>query len=53
MEKANNLVAIPLSEGWSDLGDWKSVWAEMEKDENGVALSENARELSAKINYPF
>ena len=31
MEKARNLVAIPFKAEWSDLGEWKSVWAQSKK----------------------
>ena len=42
MEKVDNLAAVPLAVGWSDLGGWDSVWKRMEPDQNGVSLSENA-----------
>jgi mannose-1-phosphate guanylyltransferase/mannose-6-phosphate isomerase len=48
MEKAKNLVAIPYSSGWSDLGNWDSVWKEAKQDDNGVALSQNAHAIECK-----
>jgi len=48
MEKANNLVAIPYSSGWSDLGNWDSVWRESIQDYDGVALSQNAHAIECK-----
>ncbi len=39
MEKADNLGAVPLSGGWSDLGNWTSVHEQSHPDGNGVALS--------------
>ena len=48
MEKAKNLVAIPYSSGWSDLGNWDSVWQESKQDDNGVALSQNAHAIECK-----
>ena len=48
MEKAKNLVAIPYSSGWSDLGNWDSVWQESKKNDNGVALSQNAHAIECK-----
>ena len=48
MEKANNLVAIPYSSGWSDLGNWDSVWREEKQDQNGVVLSQNAHAIECK-----
>ena len=48
MEKVDNLVVIPFSAGWSDLGGWDAVWQEMDPDENGVALSKNAHSFFCK-----
>jgi mannose-1-phosphate guanylyltransferase / mannose-6-phosphate isomerase len=42
MEKIHNLSVVPFSAGWSDLGNWQSVWHEMQPDKNGVAISSNA-----------
>lgn len=36
MEKVEGMT-VPLSSGWNDLGSWKTVWQEAEKDDNGVA----------------
>jgi mannose-1-phosphate guanylyltransferase / mannose-6-phosphate isomerase len=35
MEHAPNLVAMPFSAGWSDLGDWDAVWREAAPDAAG------------------
>ena len=48
MEKAKNLIAIPYSSGWSDLGNWDSVWQESKQDDNGVVLSQNAHAIQCK-----
>lgn len=48
MERASNLVVIPFSAGWSDLGGWDAVWEEMEQDDNGVALSPHAHGVDCK-----
>ena len=48
MEKAKNLVAIPYSSGWSDLGNWNSVWQESKRNDNGVVLSQNAHAIECK-----
>lgn len=45
MEDAPNLVSVPFSSKWSDLGSWDSIWDEMEQDEFGVALSANAHSI--------
>ncbi|MFO1259568.1 MAG: mannose-1-phosphate guanylyltransferase/mannose-6-phosphate isomerase [Sphingomonadaceae bacterium] len=39
MEKASNLAVMPFSAGWSDLGDWKSVWQESGPDDAGNVLT--------------
>ena len=48
MEHATNLVAIPLSAGWSDLGGWDAVWKEMGPNQDGVAVSKNAHAFECK-----
>lgn len=35
MEKADNVIVIPASFYWNDVGSWDSVYALEEKDENG------------------
>ena len=45
MEHTSNLVAVPFSAGWSDLGDWAAVWEEMGPNEDGVVISENAHAI--------
>ncbi|MDB4229138.1 mannose-1-phosphate guanylyltransferase/mannose-6-phosphate isomerase [Paracoccaceae bacterium] len=42
MEHADNLVAVPLSAGWSDLGDWNAVWKEHGPDHKGIVTTQNA-----------
>ena len=42
MEKAKNLVALPYTSTWSDLGCWDAVLAESDTDEYGNAVSETA-----------
>jgi mannose-1-phosphate guanylyltransferase/mannose-6-phosphate isomerase len=48
MEHAPNLVAIPFSAGWSDLGGWDAVWKEMGPNQDGVVVSENAHAIECK-----
>lgn len=45
MEKANNLVAVPLSSSWSDLGDWQAVWSESMKNSKKNVISKNTHVL--------
>ena len=42
MEKTQNLSVVPFSIAWSDLGDWNTIWKEMNPDKNGVSKSSNA-----------
>lgn len=39
MEKAENVYVIPSSFGWSDLGTWKSLYEEKEKDDKNNAIT--------------
>lgn len=48
MERADNLVSIPFSAGWSDLGGWDAVMQEMGRDDHGVAVSSNARAIDCE-----
>ena len=48
MEHASNLVAIPFSAGWSDLGNWNTVWEEMKPDDSGVVVSNNVNAIDCK-----
>ena len=41
MEKTNIGVVIPLEAYWSDVGNWKSLWENEDKDKNGNVLSGN------------
>ncbi len=36
MEAAPNIMAVPLTSGWSDLGSWDALWAASGPDEAGV-----------------
>ena len=45
MEKAQNLVAVPYTSKWSDLGGWDAVWAESQSDASGNVTSETARAI--------
>ncbi len=42
MEKANGLIAVPYSGGWSDLGGWQAVWQEHGPDADGNVTAGNA-----------
>lgn len=36
MEKASQVMTVPVSCGWSDLGSWDAVWKALDPDLNGV-----------------
>ena len=37
MEPADNLVVVPYSGQWSDMGSWQAIWREAERDADNVA----------------
>jgi len=41
MEHAENVYVVPGSFGWSDVGDWRTVYELSEKDQHGNALQGN------------
>lgn len=48
LEKAKNLLAVPYSSGWSDLGGWDAVWSEGEPDDRGNVTTETAHAIDCK-----
>lgn len=45
MEKVLNLVVVPYSSNWSDLGGWDSIWLQSRKDSVGNATTDNAHAI--------
>ena len=45
LEKAQNLVAVPYSSKWSDLGGWDAVWLESTPDKMGNVTSKNGHAI--------
>ena len=45
MENAQNLVAVPYTSKWSDLGGWDAVWLESKPDKSGNVISETAHAI--------
>ena len=45
MEKAKNLIAVPYTSKWSDLGGWDALWMDGDKDQSGNVTSEAAHAL--------
>ena len=39
MERASDIVGVECDCGWSDLGDWQSIWRLLERDGAGVSVS--------------
>ena len=37
MERTKQAAVVPVGFDWSDIGDWREVWALSPKDANGVA----------------
>ena len=35
MENTKKGIVIPLDSGWSDIGSWKSLWENSDKDKDG------------------
>ena len=48
MEKAENIVACPLTVSWSDVGSWDSVYEVLKKDENQNVKIGNIVDLETK-----
>ena len=38
MEKTKKGIVLPMDVGWSDIGNWQSVWENSEKDNKGNAI---------------
>ena len=53
MEKTKYAAAIPLESEWSDLGDWKSVYDETSKDQNGNTISGNVIQSGSNHCYLY
>ena len=51
LEKAQNLVAVPYSSKWSDLGGWDAVWAESKPDALGNVTSETAHTIDCANSF--
>lgn len=39
MEKSQDVWTVECGSGWADLGDWQSVWQELERDGDGVSTA--------------
>ena len=48
MEHITNRSVVPLTCGWSDLGEWEAVWRDSEPDQKGVAISANVTAIDCQ-----
>ena len=39
MEKTNKGIVLPMDVGWSDVGNWQSIWENLKKDKNGNSVT--------------
>lgn len=51
MEKTNLGTVLPLDVGWSDIGNWKSVWETSKKDKHGNKLIGNTLSKDSENCY--
>ena len=51
MEKTKNACVIPLTAGWSDVGNWKALWEIEKKDQNGNVITGNV--LADKVSDSY
>ncbi|MEM8632429.1 MAG: mannose-1-phosphate guanylyltransferase/mannose-6-phosphate isomerase [Pseudomonadota bacterium] len=51
MEKADEVMVVPLTAGWSDLGSWDALWQIAEQDDAGVALQGDAFAIDCADSY--
>jgi mannose-1-phosphate guanylyltransferase/mannose-6-phosphate isomerase len=48
LEPSNNVVVVPVSMGWSDVGSWDAVFDITDKDENNNAISGHTIAIDCK-----
>lgn len=51
MEKADEVMAVPMSSAWSDLGSWEALWQAQDPDENGLATHGAVTALDCTDSY--
>ena len=51
MEKTNLGIVFPLKAGWSDVGNWQSMWEVAEKDDNGNVINGEVIFENVKNSY--
>ena len=53
MEKAGNRAMIPVDYGWSDVGNWRSLYDTSPKDKDGNVLNCKHKALNSQDNLVF
>ncbi|QEY15073.1 mannose-1-phosphate guanylyltransferase/mannose-6-phosphate isomerase [Cellvibrio sp. KY-GH-1] len=53
MEKSSNVVCVPFSAGWSDVGDWKSFWDLSDKDSAGNSIIGDGIDIGSSNTLVF
>ena len=53
MEKAPNIVCVPLLTSWSDVGSWSELWSFLEKDAQGNVAKGDGKILLQDSNNNF
>ncbi|TCM75900.1 mannose-1-phosphate guanylyltransferase/mannose-6-phosphate isomerase [Rhodovulum steppense] len=51
MEKAEQVAAVPLTGGWSDLGSWDAIWQARAPDADGVATDGPVTAIECSDSY--
>jgi len=51
MERAGNVMAVPLDCGWSDLGSWEALWQAAPKDAGGNATVGEVTAIDCEGSY--
>ena len=51
MERTRNAVVVEAGFEWSDIGDWRELWARSEKDEHGNAIEGEAMAWGSRDSY--
>lgn len=50
MEKTDKAIVIPFNAGWSDIGNWNSLWNASSKDNNGNVVQGNVNIHNSRDN---
>ena len=53
MEKSNNVAVVKLESDWSDIGSWRAVWENLDKDENNNVLIGDVININSAENYVY